>query len=256
MVARLSDLVQNLTDGAQPEVATPQPEAAAEAQLSSEGAIPEVADGAAVEPGASASEQAFGNKPTAPTGQIDAGMYTHEEYKTACQAAGTPEKWDDNYWHGHTAAKQWVQPYEGRYDNVFELKRGESASQAVKDFLAGPTISDYRVIGVAIEMDELRDTLGDHTFDRFFGSKEEGQDAQISPAQRLKITSAMYTIPFVDQMMAIANDAMDAENRSEEPEAPAVAAGMEQQPQVATTSAPAPEMVADELGLLRDQELA
>ena len=95
-------------------------------------------------------------------------------YQAACQAAGTPDKWEDRFVHGHTAAKGWNQPYEGRYDMTFTLKAGHSASQAVKDFLAGPTIADYRVIGVAIEMEELRDELGDQKFDRLFGSKNAG----------------------------------------------------------------------------------
>ena len=69
--------------------AEPQVAEAANAQFSSEGAVPEVAEnGVAVEPGKSASEQAFGDKPTAASGQIDGGMYEPEEYQAACTAAG------------------------------------------------------------------------------------------------------------------------------------------------------------------------
>lgn len=256
MLARQPDLAQAVLDALQPEAATPQTEAAASAELSTEGAIPSVADGSAAKAGETASEQAFGGKPTAPTGELGAGMFTHAEYRAACTAAGTPEKWDERYSHGHTEARQWINPHEGRYDNVFTLKKNESASQAVKDFLAGPTISDYRVLGVALEMDELRDDLGDHRFDRLFGSRDSDDDATIPVTQRLQITSAMYTVPFRAQMLKIAQDADAVDHQTDEPEAPQVAAGMEQQPQQAGAgSQPAPEMIAEELGIQRDQEL-
>lgn len=262
MLARPADLDPTLADASQevalqPEVAEPEVAEAAEAQFSSEGAVPDVANnGMAVEPGATASEQAFGDKPTAVSGQVDGGMYEPDEYHAACMAAGIPDKWDAKYARGHTAAKQWTQPYEGRYDMVFELERGQSASQAVKDFLAGPTIADFTVISVAIEMNELRDTLGDQRFDRLFGSTDSAADAKISRGQRLKLTPGMYTIPFVAQMLAIAAE-NDAADRSEAPEAPAVAAGVEEKPQEAgITAGAAPEMIAEELGVSREQEFA
>jgi hypothetical protein len=267
MLARPTDLDQlPTTEAAQevaPEVAAPaQPEvvaeAATEAPISTEGAIPDVAaDGAATEPGATASEQAFGDKPTKESSQIDGGMYEPEEYRAACTSAGTPDKWDDKYVHGHTSANGWTQPYEGRYDMAFDLKKGHSASQAVKDFIAGPTIADYRVIGVAVEMDELRDQLGDQRFDQMFGSKDTNTDGQISSAQRLKITASMYTVPFAAQMLALAADNEAAASKTEEPEAPAVEARVEEKPQQGgVTAAPAPEMIAEELGVERAQEFA
>jgi hypothetical protein len=262
MLAALADLDPTLANASpevaiQPEVAEPQVAEAANAQISTEGAVPEVAEnGVAVEPGATASEQAFGDKPTAASGQIDGGMFEPEDYQAACQAAGTPDKWDPKYAHGHTSASQWTQPYEGRYDMAFHLQERQSASQAVKDFVAGPTIADYRVIGVAIEMNELRDELGDQRFDQMFGSSDTNTDAKISGAQRLKITAGMYTIPFAAQMLALAaeNEALD---KTEEPEAPAVEARVEEKPQEGgVTAGPAPEMIAEELGVQRDQELA
>jgi hypothetical protein len=257
MPARQTDVAHSIADALQHEAAPPQAEAAAPAEFSTEGAVPAVNNGATEKVGETASEQAFGHKPTAPAGQVDAGMYTHEEYRSACVAAGTPDKWEDRFWRGHTAAKQWTQPYEGRYDNAFELKKRESASQAVKDFLAGPTISDYRVLSVAIQMNELRDDVGDHRFDQLFGTKDVTRDGQIPPAQRLKITSAMYTIPFRAQMLALAQENEDLDKKASEPAPPVVAAGMEEQPQVAgVESQPAPEMIADELGMQREQEMA
>jgi len=254
MLARQPDLATPTTEAA-PEVA-PQTEAAAtEAQFSAEGPVPETTGAAVEEPGKTASEQAFGDKPTAQSGEVNGGMYEAEEYYAACQAAGTPDKWDDRYWHGHTEAKGWSQPYDGKYDMTFELKHGHSASQAVKDFLKGPTIADFRVIGVAIEMDELRDNLGDQRFDQLFGSSTGAEDARIAPGQRLKITRGMYTIPFAAQMMELANQNDLAQKRAE-PESPAVEAGLEEQPTQTVTTAPAAELIAGELGVQREQELA
>jgi hypothetical protein len=139
---------------------------------------------------------------------------------------------------------------------AFELKRGHSASQAVKDFVAGPTIADYRVIGVAVEMNELRDQIGDQKFDEMFGSKNSDTDGAISSAQRLKITASMYTVPFAAQMLALAAE-NDSLSKTEEPEAPAVEARIEEKPQQGgVTATPAPEMIAEELGVERQQEFA
>jgi hypothetical protein len=250
---REPDLAQSPAESLQ-DVAPPEPELA-EAQLSTEGEIPQVADGAGTAPGQTASEQAFGDKPTAQTGQVNGGMFEPDEYQAACVAAGTPDKWDDKYSRGHTDATGWIQPYEGRYDHTFELQHGRSASQAVKDFLAGPTITDWRTIGVAVEMDELRDELGDQQFDHMFGTADGERDAQIAPAQRLKISSAMYTIPFAQLMMELANNEF-AVNQTEEPEAPAVEARIEEQPQENGVLAPSPDRIADEMGVQREQELA
>jgi hypothetical protein len=270
MLVRPADLEQT-TEAPQelaPEVAPAEPEVVAQAPAPVEVAAPEVAapevaapapaELAAPDVGATASEQAFGNKPTAESGQLDGGMFEPEEYQAACTAAGTPDKWDPNYAHGHTEAAGWTQPYEGRYDHAFELQRGHSASQAVKDFLAGPTITDFRAIGVALEMDELRDELGDQKFDQLFGSRDSDTDAGISGAQRLKITSAMYTLPFAAQMLALAaeNDSLD-QPQTDEAAAPAVEARVEEKPaQAGITAEPAPEMIADELGIQREQEFA
>ncbi len=286
MPALMTDLEQLITEPAE-DVAPEPVEEAVDAQLSSDVAAPEVAapdvaaadvaaadvaapevvdpemaapevteTGMVLEPGKTASEQAFGDKPTAPSGQVDGGLYEPDEYQAACEAAGTPDKWDPKYERGHTTAKQWVQPYEGREDMEFELKKGESASQAVRDFIAGPTIGDYQVIGVALEMDELRDELGDQKFDEVFGSTNPETDAQISSAQRLKITAAMYTIPFADQMRAIVAE-HDAVDLPEELEAPAALARVEEKPEEQTlTSEPSPEMIADEIGIRREQEFA
>ena len=254
MLATDTDLAKGIEEAAEHEVLAPEPEAAVDAQLTADGPIPEAAQTTTADPALTASEQAFDQQQQQP-GQIKAGMYTPAEYKAACDAAGSSDKWSEDYWRGHTEAKQWVQPYEGRYANHFELKPGQSASQALSDFLLGPTIGDFRVIEVAIEMNELRDNLGDQRFDQLFGSSISEEDARISSGQRLQLTAAMYTIPFYDQMMALANDSNAVDKAPEEPEAPAVAAGLEEKPEVAVAQHPAPAAIADELGIQREQEM-
>jgi hypothetical protein len=105
-------------------------------------------------------------------------------------------------------------------------------------------------------MNELRDELGDQRFDQMFGSSDTLTDAKISGGQRLKITSAMYTVPFAAQMLALAaeNEGLD---KTEEPEAPAVAALVEEKPlQGGVTAGAAPEQIAEERGVERQQEFA
>ena len=183
-------------------------------------------------------------------------MFTPEQYQAACEAAGTPSKWDDSYAAGHTEAKQWVQPYENRHANTFTLKRGESASQALKSFIAGPSIGDYKTILVALELEEIRDTMGSEKFDALFGSTNADADGQIPPSQRLQISSAMYSIPFGAQMGVLADQYDQGLHRTDEPAAPQVAAQVEEKPvEGGVTAQPAPEMIADELGIQREQEL-
>jgi hypothetical protein len=244
-------------DVAAPEVAEPEVAEAAGAEVSTQGAVPDIGpNGMPLETGQTASEQAFGDKPTAQSGEVDGGMYQPADYKAACTAAGIPDKWDDKYEAGHTEAGQWDQPYENPYEMTFTLKAGQSASQALKDFIAGPTIANFQTIAVALELDEVRDGMGNEKFDALFGSTTGDIDAQIPKAQRLQISSGMYTIPFAAQMEQLADDYDDA-NKAEEPQEPQVAAQVEEKPvEGGVTAQPAPEMVADEMGIQREQELA
>jgi hypothetical protein len=251
---------------AEPAIAEPAPEiaeAAAEpeaaeaaAEVSAEGAVPDVVEAvAAPAPGQTASEQAFADKPTVDAGELDRGTYSPDAYRAACTAAGTPEKWDDRYYAGHTGAMQWHQPREHGRAMTFTLQRNQSASQALKDFLAGPTIADWRVIAIALEIDDVRDTLGDHKFDALFGTKVEADDAQIPVLQRLQLSVELFTTPIADQMKRIAEDKDEALLHPEQPEQPVVAAQVEEKPlEGGATQQPAPELVAEELGIERERE--
>ncbi len=236
-------------------------------EFTSEGDLPAVAQGAATATAATAtaSELAFGQdkKEEEPqvekdTSHLDRGIHTPQEYKASCEKAGKPEKWQDYYRAGHTAADGWEQPYENRRIYAWELKKGTSASKAVQDFIKGPTIADYRVAGVAHDLDELRDEFGDHKFDRMFGSANSNEDAKVPLAQRLRISADLYTVPLIDQMKALAREFEAAENKpKEEPKAaPKQEARHEEKAKVKPEQEQEPAVVAEELGLQQaDREL-
>jgi hypothetical protein len=137
------------------------------------------------------------------------------------------------------------------------LKKGFSASEAIQNFMNGPTICDYRVALLADEIDEVRDELGDIKFDLLFGSKNENDDSRIPASQRLRISSDLYTTPLGDQMKAIAANYDARDGRMEEPEAtPLVEARVEERPQEVVAKDQDPVVVAQELGVeQRDREI-
>ncbi len=185
------------------------------APIQSEGEVPTVEKGGATPATATASQLAFeGAK--ADSSAIDHGVHQPEEYKHLCEASGKADKWKEYYRGGYTKAGSWTASKKGGMK--FDLKKGHSASAAIRDWFKGPTIADFAAISVAEQLDELRDELGDGRFDELFGSSVSSQDKAIPSAQRLHITSGMYTTPFIDQMKAIARDYDDKINKPESSE--------------------------------------
>ncbi|HEY1556619.1 MAG TPA: hypothetical protein VGF94_17410 [Kofleriaceae bacterium] len=230
--------------------AAPPPIEPPQAKFSAEGELPAVSDKVA-EPPATASEQAFDQKATADTSQLETGMHYPEHYREACLSAGQSQKWKAEYAYGHTTASQFTQPGEAN-PMSWSLKRGQSASDAIKAFVAGPTIADYRVIGVALELDELRDDMTDNRFDQLFGSRDGHDDAAIPGEHRLHISSAMYTTPFIAKMKEYV-DKLD-QGSDEDPLPPPAPELREDQPKQET----APEeiaVVADDLGKEPEREV-
>jgi hypothetical protein len=243
---------------AAPEPVAPAP-AETEQQFTAEGEVPAVAEGSgAVAAAATASELAFGEtaKAEPDTSHLDRGVHTSEHYRALCEAAGKPDKWQAHYVNGHTSAAGWTQPYERKAVNDFQLKSGHSASAALKAFLAGPTITDYRAALLAEEIDEVREQLGDVKFDLLFGSKNSDQNEKIPAGQRLRISSSLYTTPLPDQMKAIADEYDSPEaKQAEEPPVAEVEARAEEKPE-AMAEVEEPALVRDELGLEQaDREL-
>lgn len=250
-----------LAENAAPEVAPAEAEAAAPAELATQGELPAVAETAApASLGATASEKAFdGNKQEAAE-KLDKGMHIHaEEYKATCEAVGKPEKWQDHYRLGHTEAKGWVQPYERYKVNLeWQLQRGTSASKAIQDFIKGTTICDYRIAGVAHDINKVREELGDKKFDKLFGSANSHEDHAVPGGQRLTISTGLYTTPLVDNMRAIARDYDEREKGAQdEPKAaPAQEARVEEKPKQEAELDQDPMIVAQELGMQQaDREM-
>lgn len=252
-VEELKSEVETAAETAPPESAT-----AAE-KFSAEGEIPAVAETKAAA-AATASELAFDGQEKTPDAKfdyLDRGIHVDSQaYEADCVAAGRGDKFKPEWHLGYTSAKQFEQPFENKTEHDFLLKPGQSASEAVQAFLKGPTITDYRAAAVANDMDELRDTYGDQKFDMLFGSSDKTTDTKIPANQRLRISSAAYTTPYIEQMQAIA-DAHEAAERTpaELPEVAAVEARVEEKPGTAQLDQE-PVVVAQELGLQQqDREL-
>lgn len=225
------------------------------AKFSSDGALPEVATDTEATQEATASELAFDQgAQSGDTSMIDSGMHDPAEYQAACQQAGKTDKWNDSYWFGHTEAKHFKQPYEHNESMLWTLHKGHSASQAVKDFIKGPTIADYRAMGVALELDELRDDLGDVKFDQLFGSSNSEEDAEVQHGHRLHISAGMYTTPFVDQMKAYAKERDEALAKQQEPEPEPVVEQREDKPKQPELDEQ-PIVVAEDLGKQPEREV-
>ena len=203
------EIASDEQEGEAPVVAPPETAIAA-APITSEGEVPTVEKGGATPATATASQLAFEGG-QADSASIDHGVHQPEEYRQACEAAGKPDKWKESYRGGHTKASSWTASKKGGMK--FELKKGVSAAAGIKEWFKGPTIADFASISVAEQLDELRDELGDHRFDELFGSAVGSQDKAIPAAQRLHISSGMYTTPFIDQMKAIARKQDDAINK-------------------------------------------
>lgn len=231
----------------------PQTQTADGTTFTEQGEVPAVGKDVPQAPQATASELAYDQSNLA---VLDQGMHEPEEYRAVCEASGKPDRWDPKYAAGHTKASGWVQPYEGPEAMEWALKHGHSASEAVRDFIKGPTIADYRVIGVALDLEELCDDLGDQRFDALFGSKDGQQDKLIPKGQRLAITSAMYTTPFVDQMKAIAAKADEPELAAEQPVLPPpVEEQREDKPKQPVLEEEPPIVVAEDLGKQPEREI-
>jgi hypothetical protein len=225
------------------------------AQELAQEATPEVEQVAAVAPVAvgaeTASTMAFDKPPVkkGDTSHLDTGVHHWEQYKRDCEAAGVPEKWKDQYRSGHTEAKGWTNPYEHQpfenrnaktYD--WELKPGHSASQALSDWLAGPTIADFRSAAVAKELDELRTELGDQKFDDVCGSSDHHIDAKVPSSQRLRISASAYGSSLVASLRAVAQEV--EQSGQPEQETPLLEPQAEEKPEDQVSMMVEPEVAA------------
>lgn len=194
--------------------------------FSSQGQIPAVETGASTqtqEP--TASERAFVDPPKKGEPEIDAtkeamgahvvqgmnranvepgsggsndlnnGIHYWYNYKSKCEDAGRPELWKDEYRRGHTQASQFTNPSETGAWMDWELKRGQSASQGIKDWLKGATVAECLSTVVALEIDAFRAAIGDRKFDRMFGSADAKEDKAVPHSQRLHVKAGLAGTP-------------------------------------------------------------
>lgn len=77
-----------------------------------------------------------------------------------------PDIWKESYRDGYANPKYWERL--GFMD--WRLKKGVSASEAIKDWLQGLTIAECLSTINAVQTDTLRAALGDRKFDELFGS--------------------------------------------------------------------------------------
>ncbi|HUS26976.1 MAG TPA: hypothetical protein VMZ53_00650 [Kofleriaceae bacterium] len=197
--------------------------------FTSHGQIPGVSSGAQHHSGATASEMAFGDKkkgePEIPAtkeamggvvvndmkkanvepgsggkNDLNHGIHYWYNYQRHCENAGQPELWQDKYRSGHTQASSFINPHEkGRWMD-WELKKGHSASQAVKDWLAGATVAECLSAVIAMEIDALRAAIGDKKFDKMFGSADPKEDKAIPAQNRMHIKAGMDGTPVANYM--------------------------------------------------------
>jgi len=121
-------------------------------------------------------------------------------------------------------------PYEGR-DTIRRastrppliVKKGTAG----QDFLAARRSPTSQRIGVRSRLTELRDSSRS-AVDHMFGTSRTATRRQIAPRAAPQIHSAMYTIPFSQLMMELANTS--SRSPTEEPDAPAGEGPGQEQP--------------------------
>ena len=204
-------------------------ETATDTTFTGQGHLPAV-DTTASGGGATASERAFGAKPQAGGPEIPAtkeamgqvvvndmkkanaepgsggqndlnhGIHYWYNYQRHCENAGKPELWQDKYRSGHTKSSSFINPHEqGRWMD-WELKKGHSASQAIKEWLAGATVAECLSSVIAMEIDALRSAIGDKKFDKKFGSADPKEDKAIPAQQRMHVRAGIAGTPVANFM--------------------------------------------------------
>ncbi|MDB4959527.1 MAG: hypothetical protein JWO36_7096 [Myxococcales bacterium] len=133
---------------------------------------------------------------------INHGIHYWYNYQRQCEDSGHPEMWKDEYRHGHTQAGQFVQPHQKNAFMDWELKKGQSASQGIKDWLSGATIAECLSTVIALEIDTLRASIGDKKFDKMFGSADAKEDAAIPADHRMHVRAGIQGTPVANYMKA------------------------------------------------------
>jgi hypothetical protein len=130
---------------------------------------------------------------------LTSGVHFKDEYRQQLEVAGQGASYDRRWDKGHTASSSWIQPYELDEPFAFVLKEGKSASEGLRQWLAGLTIADCTVAMIAIELDAVRAVVGDRVFDRCFGSPgEPPRVMRLKLSQRISETPLYGLVRFTD----------------------------------------------------------
>ncbi|HEX5063449.1 MAG TPA: hypothetical protein VFV99_28930 [Kofleriaceae bacterium] len=131
---------------------------------------------------------------------VNHGIHYWYNYQRQCENAGQPELWQDKYRSGHTQAQAFVNPHESGRWMDWELKKGHSASKAIKEWLAGATVAECLSSVIAMEIDALRAAIGDKKFDKMFGSADPKEDKAIPAQQRMHVKAGISGTPVANFM--------------------------------------------------------
>lgn len=120
---------------------------------------------------------------------LDHGIHYSYNFEYECQQAGKPELWKDEYRYGYNASGHWQNPSETGGFMDFRLKKGHSASKAIQAWLGGLTVAECLTSVIAMQFDTVRRAIGDHKFDKHFGSADEAEDKAVGDHDRLRIAT-------------------------------------------------------------------
>lgn len=135
---------------------------------------------------------------------LNHGIHYWYNYQRHCERAGQPELWQDKYRSGHTQSPSFINPHESGRWMDWELKKGRSASKAVKEWLAGATVAECLSAVIAMEIDAMRAAIGDRKFDKLFGSADEKEDKAIPANNRMHIKAGISGTPVANYMKSTA----------------------------------------------------
>ena len=93
----------------------------------------------------------------------DSGIWYAHDYQVTF-----PDAWDKDYARGYANPDYWerIATYQWR------LKKGRSASAAVKAWLKGLTIAECYATAIVSEVDSVRAAIGDAKFDELYGAED------------------------------------------------------------------------------------
>jgi hypothetical protein len=121
---------------------------------------------------------------------LEHGIHYSYNFESECQRAGKPELWKDEYRYGYNASGHWQNPSETGGFMDFRLKKGHSASKAIQAWLGGLTVAECLTSVIAMQFDTVRRAVGDHKFDKMFGSENAAEDKAVSSSDRLRISTS------------------------------------------------------------------